>query len=87
MIQAASGRKASWPVAELAVNTPMTRPRRAVNQRLATTAPSTSAVMPVPKPSTTPQRMNKCQSCVACVASAMPMPTIARPVNITARRP
>ncbi len=87
IIQAATGRKASWPVAELAVSMPTTSPRRATNQRLATTAPSTSAVMPVPRPSIRLHSTNSCHSCEAIVTSAMPRPTSASPVQITARRP
>ena len=87
IIHAATGKKASCPVAELAVNMPMTSPRRPTNQRLATTAPSTSAVMPVPMPSIRLQTMKSCQSCDASVTSAMPEPTSASPTHITARRP
>ena len=38
---ASTGRKTSWPVALAAVSTPVTRPRRATNQRLATVAART----------------------------------------------
>src|SRR5256885_3357291 len=65
----------------------MTRPRRAANQRLATTAPSTSAVRPVPMPSSRLHSKNRCHSCVACVTIAMAPPTRARPMHITARSP
>jgi hypothetical protein len=40
-----------------------------VNQRLATMVPSTSAVRPVPQPSSTPQSRKSCQSAVTRVAS------------------
>ncbi|MNW05236.1 hypothetical protein D3C71_2014540 [compost metagenome] len=62
--EASNGRKTSWPVALLAVISPTTSPRRLSNQRVATVAPSTSAVMPVPTPSTTPQIATRCQSSV-----------------------
>jgi hypothetical protein len=53
--QAAAGKNSSWPVALLPASNPMTRPLRCTNQRLATVAPSTMAVRPVPRPSTMPQ--------------------------------
>ena len=52
----------SWPAAEPAVSTPSARPRRAVNQRVATTAPSTSAVRPAPTPTMTPHSSVSCQT-------------------------
>jgi hypothetical protein len=55
----------------LAANRPTTSPRFSVNQRLATIAPSTSAVSPVPQPSTRPHSKNSCQSCVMPVASTI----------------
>ena len=84
---AASGRNASEPVAELAVRMPTTRPRRAVNQRLATVAPSTIAVMPVPMPTSSPQVSQSCHSAVICVAK--PSPTTMKQVDAatTARSP
>ena len=59
---ASSGRNTNWPVATLAVRMPTTRPRRASNQRAATVALSTSAVMPVPMPTTTPHSRINCQT-------------------------
>ena len=61
---ASSGRNSNWPVATLAVRMPTTRPRRATNQRAEIVAPSTSAVMPVPRPITTPHSSTRCQTCV-----------------------
>ena len=87
IIQAATGKNASCPVAELAASAPITSPRRPTNQRFATTAPSTSAVRPVPMPSIRLQTMNSCHNCEASVTSAMPEPTSASPVHITARSP
>ncbi len=60
--RAMTGRKASWPVAFDAVNMPMTRPRFCVNQRVATVAPSTIAVMPVPAPTMMPQNRVSCHT-------------------------
>ena len=59
---ASSGRNANWPVAVLAARSPMTRPRRAENQRVATVAPSTIAVSPVPTPITTPHNRKSCHN-------------------------
>jgi hypothetical protein len=59
-------------VAELAVNKPSTRPRRRSNQRLAMTALITKAVMPVPRPTTTPQYSSRFQGCDMVNASARP---------------
>ncbi len=87
MSQAATGRKMSWPVAVLAASRPTTRPRRAVNQRLATMAPRTSAVRPVPAPSSTPQSRNSCHSCVTRVASASDTAMKTEAVTMTRRRP
>ena len=59
---ASMGRKMSCPVALLAVSMPTTRPRRSANQRVATVAPRTSATMPVPRPTTTPQSARAARS-------------------------
>ncbi len=85
--QAPTGRKISWPVAELAVSTPTTRPRWVSNQRVETTALSTSAVMPEPMPSMMPQNNTRCQNWVICVASARPAATRVSAVTTTLRRP
>jgi len=68
MTDASSGRKMSCPVAVLAVRMPSASPRRATNQRLTIVAPSTSAAMPLPEP-TTPQRSTSCPGCLTSVAS------------------
>src|SRR5471032_2804336 len=85
--QALTGRKISWPVAELAVSRPTTRPRWVSNQRLETTALSTSAVMPEPTPSITPHSTTSCQNCVIRVASARPPATSDSAVTTTLRSP
>ncbi len=51
---------------------PTTRPRRATNQRVAMIAPSTSAVMPVPMPTTIPHSTTRCHTCVIVSASSSP---------------
>ena len=76
---ASSGRKTSWPVAVLAVSRPTTRPRRAENQRVATVAPSTIAVSPVPMPTITPQSRKSCHSVVIHSEQKMPAP-----INVSA---
>ena len=60
MIQARRGRKRSWPVAVLAVSSPMASPRRATNHRFTTVAPSTSAAIPLPMPTITPHTSTSC---------------------------
>ena len=68
-----TGRKTSWPVALPAVSTPVTRPRRVVNQRLAIVAANTSAIEPVPRPTSTPHRATSCQPAVMTVVSPLPL--------------
>ncbi len=84
---AAIGRKISCPVAELAVSMPITRPRRCSNQRLATVAPSTSAVNPEPTPSTRPHSTTSCHSAVMRVASTMPVAISSSALQMIRRRP
>ena len=71
----------------LAANSPTTRPRWAVNQRLATMAPSTSAVKPVPQPSTNPHSTNSCHSCVTAEASAIALAISVADVTMMRRSP
>jgi hypothetical protein len=66
--RARTGKKSSWPVAVLAVSAPITRPRRALNQRVTTTAPRTRATMPVPMPTRRPQSTTRCQGLLIAVA-------------------
>lgn len=53
--QESSGRKTSCPEAPAAVRIPVTRPRRATNQRSVTVAAKARAIEPVPRPTRTPQ--------------------------------
>ena len=65
---------------------PNTSPRRVLNQRLDMVAPRTSAVRPVPSPTTPPHSAQSCQSeCSARIAP--PSPATIRPnaVSTTAR--
>ena len=64
------GRKTNCPVAVLAVSTPITSPRRSVNHRFATAAPSTVAAKPDPAPTTKPHSTTNCQYAVATIESA-----------------
>ena len=82
-----SGRKASCPVATLAVRMPTTSPRRAANQRAAIVAPRTSAVMPVPSPITTPHSNTNCQTCVIASDATRPDTTMSSADSVTLRRP
>jgi hypothetical protein len=85
--EASSGRKISCPVALLAVSRPTASPRRAENQRVATVAPSTSAVMPVPRPTTTPHDRTNCQRPPMTIVPRIPATTSATAKLTTARRP
>ena len=84
---ASSGRNTNCPVATLAVSMPTTRPRRAANQRVATVAPSTSAVMPVPIPITTPHSSINCQTSVIASEATRPETTMSCAASVTLRRP
>ena len=84
---ASSGRNTSCPVATLAVRIPTTRPRRALNQRAATVAPRTSAVIPVPMPITTPHSNSKCQTFVMASEAKSAEATIRSADSVTLRRP
>ena len=85
VIVARSGRNTSCPVALLAVSRPTARPRRAENQRVATVAPSTSAVMPVPRPTTTPHDSTNCQTTPIKIVPMMPATISATAKPTTAR--
>ncbi len=63
-IQDSSGRKISWPDAEAAVRMPVTRPFRAVNQRLVTVAAKARAIEPLPRPTNRPQHSSSCHGAV-----------------------
>jgi len=55
------GKKTNCPEAPAAVNTPITKPRFLTNHLFAIVAAKTSAIEPVPIPTTTPQRSIRCQ--------------------------
>jgi len=79
--------KTSWPVAELAVSSPITNPRRVENQRVAMVAPSTRAVRPVPNPTTMPHSRMSSQTRVMRRDRASPLPISASDDNVTLRTP
>ncbi len=70
-----------------AVSTPVTRPRRAANQRFATVAASTLAIEPVPSPTTTPHSTTSCQDAVMRTVSPEPVDTSTRASSTTRRTP
>ncbi len=74
-------------MATLAVRMPTTSPRRAANQRAAMVAPSTSAVMPVPMPITTPHSSINCQTFVIASEVTSADATTSSAVSVTLRRP
>ena len=84
---AITGRKMSWPVAELAASMPITRPRRWLNQRVATVAASTIAVRPVPTPTTMPHRTMSCQTRVIVSEARKAVAINAQAAMITRRTP
>ncbi len=63
---------------------PTTRPRRCENHRVATVAPSTTAVSPVPNPTTMPHSTTSCQTRV--IASEASMPAVMIPSAIIIMR-
>ena len=58
-----------------------------MNQRVATIAPNTIAVSPVPKPTMTPQNRTRCQSRVITRAPMSPISISARATNTTRLKP
>ena len=80
---ASNGRKTSWPVAPAAVRTPVTRPRRATNQRPVTVATRLIAMAPVPSPTTMPQQSTSCHDAVIQIGSSEPTLTSTRAVATT----
>ncbi len=82
------GRNTSCPAAPAAENTPVTSPRRdSTNQRLATSAPSTRAIAPVPTPTATPHSTQSCQAAVITTVSPEPRATRTRADATTRRMP
>ena len=69
---ATTGRKISWPVALAAVSTPVTSPRCASNQRVATSRRSPSRWRRCPMPTRTPHSSTSCQLVVIVTLSADP---------------
>jgi hypothetical protein len=82
-----AGRKTSWPVEEAAEKTPVTSPRRVWNQRFATMEPSTSAIAPVPTPTSRPQRIHSCHGAVIQMVNPEPRLTRTNATDRTRRMP
>ena len=62
-------------MAPAAVSTPLTRPRRATNQRAVTTATSDIDIAPVPSPTSRPQQRMSCHDAVIQIGRIDPMLT------------
>ena len=86
-VRAMSGRKSSCPVAFAAEKMPVTSPRWVWNHRLATIAPSTRAIAPVPMPMNTPQSSHSCHGCVIRVVRPLATPTTTSAVATVRRTP
>ncbi len=84
---ATTGRKISWPVALAAVRTPVTRPRRATNQRIAIVATNAVESDPVPSPTSTPHSSISCQASDINTASPVPAAIRASAATTTGRTP
>ncbi|KAH0438793.1 hypothetical protein KCU90_g3435, partial [Aureobasidium melanogenum] len=84
---ASIGRNTSWPVAELAVRIPMTRPRCVVNQRVTTVADNDSAATPVEPPTITPQIRTICHGCVISDDNATPAAIVPSAISNVGRTP
>ena len=82
-----SGRNTSCPLAVAAVSAPVTRPRRATNQRLATVEANTVAMQPDPRPTTTPHSRNSCHGSVIRVVPRAPSEMATSATTVTRRRP
>lgn len=74
-------------MAPAAVSTPVTRPRWRTNQRSTTVAANTSAIDPVPSPTSTPQKSSSCQLAVISTVSPLPAAISSRATATTRRMP
>ena len=74
-------------MAPAAVRTPITRPRRRTNQRLAMVAANTKAIEPVPRPISSPQVIINCQPWVITMVSPLPAATRIKARLVTKRIP
>jgi hypothetical protein len=84
---AISGRNRSWPVAAPPERTPVTSPRRAVNQRAATVAASTVARKPVAPPTRNPHSTMSCQDSRMNTVEATPTASRASALKTERRSP
>src|SRR5215213_5539822 len=81
------GRKINCPVAPAAVRMPITRPRRATNQRLAMVAANTRAMDPVPTPTSSPQVISNCHPDWTKIVNPLPAATRTSATLTTRRIP
>ena len=81
------GKKINCPVALAAVSTPVTRPRRASNHRVATVATNPIEIEPVPTPTSTPHNRTSCQLAVIVTLSAEPVAISSSAADSTGRIP
>ena len=70
-----------------AEKSPVTSPRCFTNHRLATIAPKTSAIAPVPTPIGMPQRNHSCHAEVITRVSPAPAATMVSAIATTRRMP
>ena len=84
---ASGGRNTSCPAAAAEASNPSTRPRRAVNQRVAIVAASTLAIAPVPQPTTMPHSRMSCHDCCISGVAATPSAISASAPSIVRRTP
>ena len=81
------GTKSSCPAEVEAPNMPITSPRCVTNQRMATAAPSTPEMIPVPMPLTPPQSRVSCQGVEAKALAAMPVERVISATTASLRGP
>ena len=82
-----SGRKINCPLAVAAVSAPVTRPRRATNQRAATVEANTVAIHPEPAPTTAPHNKNRCHGALIWVVPSAPRLITASAPMVMRRNP
>ena len=85
--RAIAGRNSRCPLAPAAEKIPITRPRCRTNQRLATIAPKTRAIAPVPTPTASPQSSHSCQAWVMTSVRPEPIATSVSEATTTRRMP
>src|SRR5258707_15745244 len=84
---ATMGKNISCPVALAAVSTPVTTPRRASNQRVATVATKPIEIEPAPTPTSTPHSSTSCQLALIATLRADPDATNSTAADSTGPTP